>query len=192
MNTVQAGFLEEYYPNTSQDIELSITKKELPKPSFPPTIKKEIQASHIPPPPSDQVLLTLLQKLHEHPEIKKQLLETIDASDPIHGIAKDLLEPDLSTSMHLLKDQEWLTKRNKEFEEKTVENTWLVESKPSTSFQYYHLLTKPAQAIWWTGKKAYKVATVVTPILSPVITIVSLVQSPWLQIMILIIRKSLK
>jgi hypothetical protein len=190
MNALERSFVEDYTADKSgQNIEMDNIKTKVPIPASPQAPEdKEFQATQITP---EQVFISLLEKFHEHPELRDQLLNKIDPNDPIYDIAHELLNKDLESSTHLIHNKDWIQIKDEEYQAK-VENKWLVKGKPKSTFQYYHLVTKPAQALWWTGKSIYKVACVVTPILSPVITVVSIVQSPWAQILMVLIRRSIK
>lgn len=190
MNALERSYVENYIPeNSGQNIEMGTIKTNVPIPTFPQVPEnKEFKATHITP---EQVFITLLEKIHAHPELRDQLLNKIDPDDPIHDIAHELLNKDLESSTHLIHDRDWIQIKDEEYQAK-VENKWLVKGKPKTSFRYYHIVTKPAQALWWTGKSVYNAASVVTPILSPVITIVSIAQSPWVTVLMLLIRRSIK
>jgi hypothetical protein len=153
--------------------------------------------THIEPLPSEKVhvttkqeLIELLQELNKHPEIKKQLLDQLNENDHLSHTAKELLNEDLTASTLIIEDdekgEEWLAKKKEEFDQ---QNAWYPTKKPEPTWRYVDIVAKPARAIWWTGKTAYKVYKIASAIIVPLSVIASVVQSPWTNILLYLAKK---
>jgi hypothetical protein len=153
--------------------------------------------SHINPLPPEKVhvttkqqLIELLQELNKNPEIKKQLLEQLNENDHLSHAAKELLNEDLTASTLIIEDdekgEEWLSQKKEEFDQQSA---WYPTQKTEPTWRYVDIVAKPARALWWTGKTAYKIYTVASAIIVPLSVVVSVAQSPWTNILIYLAKK---
>lgn len=193
MTSYVTGLWESPAVRTNTNIEMQEMNApvKMPVPAEAPQ-NKEFHATHI---TTKEELIKLLQHVHGNPDLREKLLRDLDVNDPVYLTAMDLLTEDLSTSTLIIEDDEKskaLLEKNEKKCGKNCENHWLKGEEPKYTFQYYHLATKPVQAVWWTTCSAYKVWTVATSILTPVVVVYTALQSPLTPILVLLLRRIMK
>lgn len=170
-----------------QDIELGERKVIHPLPSAPELSDHDIHAVHI---ASKQQLVQILKELNKIDGAKEALLARCTENDELCHIATEILNEDLTASTLVIEDDEktaqWMAEKKAQYQQ------WCAEQQPEPAWRYQDLVAKPARAIWWTGKSVYKVWKVANSIIVPIGIAVTVIQSPWTNVLLYLLKKILK